>query len=117
MRKQLYIMPTSHYVQNQEKLMMESQENDQKLQFRRFLDNFVVQYLQIPFFSENSVLFKMKVIFSTNFRAKPPKKNVRALFQRNIKVSDFGQIWRSFLEYPLIKNSFQKSFSVAFLPL
>ena len=45
LRKQLDIMPTYHYVQNQGKLMIESQENDQKPQFGQFFDNFVVKYL------------------------------------------------------------------------
>ena len=35
-RKQLDIMPTYHYAQNQGKLMMQSRENDQKPQFRQF---------------------------------------------------------------------------------
>ena len=34
-----------------------------------------------------------------------------------IKVSDFGLIWRPFREYLQIKNFFQKSGSVTFLPL
>ena len=40
----------------------------------------------------------MKVIFSTNFRPKT-KKIVRAVFEKNIKVSDFGLIWRRFRKY------------------
>ena len=83
-------MPTSYYVQNQEKLMMESQENDQKLQFRQFFDDFGVQYLQIPIFSENSVLFKMKVIFSTNFRPKPLKKMLEPFFREISKFLILG---------------------------
>ena len=59
--------------------------------------------------------FKLKVIFSTNFRPKT-KKIVRAAFEKNIKVSDFGLIWRPFREYLQIKNFFQKSGSVTFLP-
>ena len=35
-RKQLGIMPTYHYVQNQGKLMMQSRENGQKPQFGQF---------------------------------------------------------------------------------
>ena len=34
-----------------------------------------------------------------------------------MKVSDFGLIWRRFREYLQINNFFQKSGSVAFLPL
>ena len=51
-RKQLDIMPTYHYVQNQGKLMMQSRENDQKPQFRQFFDDFEVKYLQIANFPE-----------------------------------------------------------------
>ena len=43
-RKQLDIMPTYHYVQNQGKLM-QSQENGQKPQFGQFFDDFEVKYL------------------------------------------------------------------------
>ena len=45
-------MPTYHYVQNEGKLMMQCQENDQKPQLWQFLDGFEVKYLQIKFFSE-----------------------------------------------------------------
>ena len=62
------------------------------------------------------VSFKLKVIFSTNFTPKT-KKIVRAVFEKNMKVSDFGLIWRPFREYLQIKNFFQKSGSVTFLPL
>ena len=51
-RKQLDIMPTYHYVQNQGKLMMQSRENGQKPQFGQFLDKFKVKYLQIANLSE-----------------------------------------------------------------
>ena len=53
----------------------------------------------------------MKVIFSSNFRPKT-KKIVAVVFEINIKVFDFGLIWRPFLEYLQIKNLFQKSGSV-----
>ena len=109
-------MPIYHYVQNQGKLMMKSRENGQKPQFGQFFDDFEVKYLQIANFSEKQVSFKLKVIFSTNFRPKT-KKIVRAVFEKNIKVSDFGLIWRPFHEYLQIKNFFQKSGSVTFLPL
>ena len=62
-----------HYVQNQGKLMMQSQENGQKPQFGQFFDDFEVKYLQIANFSEKQVSFKLKVIFSTNFRPKTKK--------------------------------------------
>ena len=45
-------MPTNHYVENQEKLIMQSRENGQKLQFGQFFDDFEVKYLQIANFSE-----------------------------------------------------------------
>ena len=109
-------MSTYHYVQNQGKLMMQSRENGQKPQFGQFFDDFEVKYLQIANFSEKQVSFKLKVIFSTNFRPKT-KKIVRAVFEKNIKVSDFGLIWRVFCEYIQIKNFFQKSGSVTFLPI
>ena len=51
-RKQLNIMPTYHYVQSQGKLMMQTRENGQKLQFWQMFDNFEVRYLQIENFSE-----------------------------------------------------------------
>ena len=88
----------------------------QKPQFGQFFDNFEVKYLQIVNFSEKQVSFKFKVIFSTNFRSKT-KEIVGAVFEKNIKVSDFGLIWRPFREYLQIKNFFQKSGSVTFLPL
>ena len=98
-------MPTYHYVENQGKLMMQSRENGQKPQFEQFFDDFEVNYFKIEKFSENYVSFKLKVIFSTNYRPKT-KKIVRAIFEKNIKVSDFGLIWRSFCEYPQIKIFF-----------
>ena len=49
-RKQLD-MPTYHYLQNQGKLMMQSQENGQKPQFGQVFDNFEVKYPQIENFS------------------------------------------------------------------
>ena len=100
-------MPTYHYVQNQEKLMMQSEENGQKPQFGQVFDNFEVKHLQIANFSEKEVSFKLKIIFSTNFRPKT-KKIVRVFFEKNIKVSDFGLIWSPFNKYFQIKNFFSK---------
>ena len=91
-------MPTYHYVQNQGKLMMQSRGNGQKPQFGQFFDDFEAKYLKIATFSEKQFSFKLKVIFSTNFRPKT-KKIVRAVFEKNIKVADFGRIWRLFREY------------------
>ena len=45
-------MPTYHYVQDQEKLIMQSRENGQKPQFGQFLDDFEVKYFQFTIFSE-----------------------------------------------------------------
>ena len=42
--------------------------------------------------------FKLKVIFSAKFRPKS-KRIVRAVVEKNMKVSDFGLIWRRFPEY------------------
>ena len=72
-----------------------------------FFDDFEVKYLQIANISEKQVSFKLKVIFSTKFRPKT-KKIARAVFEKNIKVSDFGLIWRPFREYLQIKNFFSK---------
>ena len=103
-------------MQNQGKLMMQSRESSQKPQFGQFFDDFETKYLKIANFSEKLVSFKLKVIFSTNFRPKTKKIN-GAVFEKNIKASDFGLIWRLFCEYLQIKNYFQKSGSVTFLPL
>ena len=70
-------------------------------------DNFEVKYLEISNFSGKEVSFILKVIFSTNFRPKT-KKIVGAVFEKNIKVSDFGLICRRFREYIQIKNFFSK---------
>ena len=101
-------MPTYHYVQDQEKLIMQSRENGQKPQFGQFLDDFEVKYFQFTNFSEKWVSFKLKVIFSTNFRPKT-KKIVRAVFEKNIEVSDFGLIWRLFREYLHKSGIFHKN--------
>ena len=110
-------MPTYHYVEDQGKLMMQGRENGQKLRFGQFFDNFEVKYLHIVNFSEKQVSFKLKVIFSTNLRPKTKKKNIGAVFDKNIKMSDFAIIWRPFREYLQIKIFFQKSGSVTFLSL
>ena len=93
-------MPTYHYVQNQGNLMMQSRENGQKPQFGQFLDNFKAEYLEITNFSEKHVSFILKIIFSTNFRAKI-KKIVGALFEKNIKVSGFFETFGSVIFLPL----------------
>ena len=107
-------MLTYHYVQDQGKLMMQSRENGQKPQFGKFFDEFLVKNLQIKNSSEKWVSFKLKFIFSTNFRSKT-KKIVTAVFEKNIKVSDFGLIWRPFRKYLQIKNFLKRSGSLTFL--
>ena len=57
----------------------------------------------------------MKLTFSTNFRPKT-KKIVRAIFEKNIKGSDFELIWRPFRKNLQIKIFFGKFDSVTFLP-
>ena len=95
---------------------MQSRENRQKPQFGQFFDDFEVNISKLQIFLKKQVSFKLKVIFSTNFRPKT-KKVFKVVFEKNIKVSDFGLIWRPFREYLQIKIFFQKSGSVTFLPL
>ena len=45
-------MSNYHYVQNQEKLMMQSRGNGKKPLFGQFFDDFEAKYLQIANFSE-----------------------------------------------------------------
>ena len=79
-------MPTYHYVQNQGKLKMQSRENGQKPKFGLFFDDIEVKYLQIANF----------LVLPSGQKS---KKIVTAVFEKNIKVSDFGLIWRPFREY------------------
>ena len=76
-------------MQNEEKLMMQSRKMAKNLKLGNFFDDFEVKYLQIANFSAKQFSVKMKVIFSINFRPKT-KKIVRAVFEKNFKVSDFG---------------------------
>ena len=115
-KKQLDIMPTCHYAQHQGKLMMQSRENGQKISIWAIFWRFRGQMSSNCKVFWKKVWCKLKVIFSTNFRPKT-KKIVRAVFEKNIKVSDFGIIWRLFREYLQIKYFFQKSGSVTFLAL
>ena len=96
-RKQLDIMPTNHYVQNQGKLMMQSRENGQKPQFGQFLTIWRSNISKLKIFLKNR--------FHSNWRlylvltsGQKPKKSLD-FFEKNIKVSDFGLIWRHFREY------------------
>ena len=59
-------------------------------------------------FLKKKVSFKLKVIFGTNSGPKTKKIN-RAVFEKYIKVSDSGLIWRPLREYLEIKIFFQKS--------
>ena len=86
------------------------------LNLDNFFDDFEVKYLQTSNFSEKQFSLKLQVICSTNFKPKT-KKIVKAVFEKNIKASDFELIWRPFCEYLQIKNFFQKFGSVTFLPL
>ena len=70
----------------------------------------------IPNFSERQISFKLKVTFSTNFRPKT-KKIVRAVFEKNIKVSHFGLFADLFLNISKSRIFSQKSGPVTFLPL
>ena len=83
--------------------MMQSRQNVQKPQFWLFL---TISKSNIPKFQ---IVLKNKVHshFSTNFSSKT-KKVVSANFEKNIKVSDFGLIWRRFFEYLQINFFFQK---------
>ena len=87
--------------------MMQSRENGEKPQFGQFNDDFEVKYLQTANF--------LKDRFHSNSRSylvltsgHKPKKIFKAVFEKNIKVSDFGLIWRPFREYLQIKNFFSK---------
>ena len=76
-----------------------------------------------------SNISKLQVFLKNNFYSnwrsylvltsdqKPKKKIVKAVFEKNIKVPDFGLICRPFREYLQIKNFFQKSDSITFLSL
>ena len=76
-------MSTCHYVEKQEKLIMQSRENGQKPKFGQFFDDFEVIYLQIANFSEKYVSF------STNFRPKT-KKSLEPFLRKISKCL----IWR-----------------------
>ena len=85
-RKQLDIMSTYHYVQNQRKLVMQSQDNGQKSQYRQFFDDFEVNISKLHIFLKNS---------SSNVRPKT-KQIVGAVFEKNIwfwaNLETFSQI-------------------------
>ena len=58
----------------------------------------------------------LKNSFHSNWRSyivltsrQKPKKSLQLFFEKNMKVSDFGLIWRPFCKYLQIKNFFFKS--------
>ena len=83
-----------------------TEEMAENLNLGNFFDDFEAKYLEIANFSKKQVSFKLKVIFSANFRPKI-KKIVGAVFKENIKVPDFGLTWRPFRKYLQIKNFFR----------
>ena len=79
--KQLDIMPTYHYGENQGKLIMQSQENGQKPQFGQFF--LTISRSDIP---NVSLQLKVHITYLVpNFRPKT-KTVVRAVFEKNISV-------------------------------
>ena len=104
-------MPTYQHLENQGKRMMQSRENGQKSQFRHFFVDFKVKYLQIANFSEEQISFKLKVIFSTNFRPKA-KQIVQAVLEKNIEVFDFRPIGSPFREYLKIRLCYFSTFTL-----
>ena len=114
-RKQLDIMPTYHYVQNQGKLMMQSPKNGHKHQFGQFFYDFEVKYLQIVNFSEKRFHSNWRSYLVLTSRQKP-KKSLEPFLRKIWKCLYFGLIWRSFREYLQIEDFLKKSGPVAFLP-
>ena len=114
-RKQLDIMPTHYYVQNQGKLMTQSPKNGHKPQFGQFFYDFEVKYLQIVNFSEKRFHSNWRSYLVLTSRQKP-KKSLEPFLRKIWKCLHFGLIWRSFREYLQIEDFFQKSGPVAFLP-
>ena len=53
-------------------------------------DDFEAKYLPIANFSEKQVLFKLKVIFCTNFRPKSKKKSLESFLRKIIKCLILG---------------------------
>ena len=94
---------------------MQSRENGREPQLRQSFDDFEVKYLHIANFSEKQVSFKLKVIFSTKISEKNSEPFLRKLCYQ--PSNQPALIWKPFHEYFLIKNFFQKSGSVTFLPL
>ena len=57
--------------------------------------------------TKNLNLGKFLMISRSNISRPKTKNIVTAVFEKNIKVSDFGLIWRPFPEYLKIKNFFK----------
>ena len=94
-------MSTCHYVEKQEKLMMQSRENGQKPKFGQFFDDFEVIYLQIANFSEKYVSF------STNFR--PKTKKIVSRFWEKYQSVWFGANLENFSRTPPNEEFFFKN--------
>ena len=81
------------------------------------------EYLQIKYFFKNPALWLL-YLYSPLTLWKKSEKSLE-LFLRKLRyqstnqpiITDFGLIWRPFCKYFQIKNLFQKSGSVTFLPL
>ena len=89
-RKQLDIMPTNHYVQNQGKLMMQSRENGQKPQFGQFLTIWRSNISKLQIFLKNR--------FHSNWRlylvltsGQKPKKWLETFLRKISKCLILGQ--------------------------
>ena len=81
-------------------------------------------FLTISRSNISKLQFFLKNRFNSNWRSylvltsgQKNQKIVGAVFDKIIKVSDFGLIWRPVCEYLQIKIFFQKSGSATFLPL
>ena len=89
-RKQVGIMPTYHYMQNQGKLMLESRENGQKPQFGKFLLTFSRSNI-----SKLQIFLKNK--FQSNWRSylvlasdQKPKKSLEPFLRKISKCLILG---------------------------
>ena len=126
-------MPTYHYVQNQGKLMMQSREKWPETSIWAIFGQVFKEFDQIKQMniSKSIILLKNPAVslfclYSHPNSCKKSEKSLESFLRKlryqptnqpNINVSDFGLIWRRFHKYLQIKNFFQKSGSVTFLPL
>ena len=112
-------MPTYHYVQNQGKLIMQSQENGQKPQFGQFFDNFKFKISKLQIFLKTRFYSNWRSYLVLTSRCKT-KKIVWVVFEKNMKVPDFGLIWIPFLQISPNQEFFSKiqmSFFYLYSPL